>query len=107
MDRIYTIDEIRAKVKPVAERYGIDTVWLFGSYARGEAAANSDVDLLVKYKSGLGLKFIGFVCDLEDDLGIHVDVLTHDGLYLSPERSSKASLIKNIEKDMRAIYEEQ
>lgn len=103
MERIYTIDEIREKVRPIAEKYGIDTVWLFGSYARGEATADSDVDLLVNYKQGLGLKFVGFVCDLEDDLGVHVDVLTNDGLYLSPERSSKTSLIKNIERDRRLL----
>ena len=37
MGKIYTIDEITAAVKPIAEKYGIDKVWLFGSYARGEA----------------------------------------------------------------------
>ena len=46
MGKIYTIDEIREKVKPIAEKYGIEKVWLFGSYARGEATEESDVDLL-------------------------------------------------------------
>ncbi len=50
MSRIYTVEEIQKKVRPIAEKYGIDTVWLFGSYARGEANENSDVDLLVNYK---------------------------------------------------------
>lgn len=107
MERVYTIDEIRETVKPVAEKYGIDTVWLFGSYARGEATADSDVDLLVNYRQGLGLKFVGFVCDLEDKLGVHVDVLTKDGLYLSQERGSKTSLIKNIERDRRLLVGQQ
>lgn len=103
MSRIYTVEEIQKKVRPIAEKYGIDTVWLFGSYARGEANENSDVDLLVNYKPGLGLKFVGFVCDLEDDLGVHVDVLTHNVLYLSPETSAKASLISNIEKERKLL----
>ena len=47
MGKIYTVDEITAAVKPIAEKYGIDKVWLFGSYARGEATEKSDVDLLI------------------------------------------------------------
>lgn len=103
MNKIYTIDEIRNKVKPVADKYGIEEIWLFGSYARGDATEQSDVDLLVRYKQGLGLKFVGFVCDLEDELGLHVDVLTIDGVYLGPEKNSKKALIKNIEKDRRLL----
>ena len=103
MGKIYTIEEIKEKVKPIAEKYGIETIWLFGSYARGEATEDSDVDLLVDYKSGLGLKFVGFVCDLEDDLGVHVDVLTNDGLYLLPKSNINSSLIQNIENDRRLL----
>ena len=103
MGKIYTIEEIKEKVKPIAEKYGIETIWLFGSYARGEATEDSDVDLLVDYKSGLGLKFVGFVCDLEDDLGVHVDVLTSDSLNLSSKRELKYSLIRNIENDRRLL----
>lgn len=40
MGKIYTVDEITAAVKPIAEKYGIDKVWLFGSYARGEATSS-------------------------------------------------------------------
>ena len=47
MGKLYTIDEIREKVKPVAERYGIEKVLLFGSYARGEADEDSDIDVIV------------------------------------------------------------
>lgn len=103
MKKIYTIDEIRDIVKPVADQYGIEEIWLFGSYARNEATEDSDVDLLVRYKQGLGLKFVGFVCDLEDALGLHVDVLTIDGVYLAPKNKSKELLIKNIENDRRLL----
>lgn len=46
-DRVYTIDEIRSMVLPLLERYGIDSASLFGSYARGEADAASDIDVIL------------------------------------------------------------
>ena len=99
MSKIYTIDEIREKVRPVAEKYDIDEVWLFGSYARGEATENSDVDLLVKYKAGMGLKFLRFEDDLRESLGLSMDLLTDDSIYHPLVRDKFKSLIENIEKD--------
>ncbi|MDE5557480.1 MAG: nucleotidyltransferase domain-containing protein [Ruminococcus sp.] len=43
---MYTIEEIRQKIKPVAEAHNLKAVWLIGSYARGEATENSDIDFL-------------------------------------------------------------
>lgn len=103
MKKIYTIEEIRDIVKLVTEQYGIEEIWLFGSYARNEATEDSDVDLLVRYKQGLGLKFVGFICDLEDALGLHVDVLTIDDLYHPARSRTIKYLIKNIEKDRRLL----
>ena len=42
-----TIDEIKAAVAPICERYGVKRMTLFGSYARGDADDKSDVDLMV------------------------------------------------------------
>lgn len=44
---IYTLEEISRRVRPVAEKYKLKAVYVFGSYARGEAREDSDVDLLV------------------------------------------------------------
>ena len=44
--RILAFDEIIRIVKPLAEKYHIKEVYIFGSYARGEADHNSDVDVL-------------------------------------------------------------
>ena len=52
-----TITEIKEAVTPICERYGVDKMCLFGSYARGEADDKSDVDLIHD-----GGKFIGFGC---------------------------------------------
>lgn len=43
----YTIEKIKAVVKPIADKYNVQSVYLFGSYARGDATENSDLDFLV------------------------------------------------------------
>jgi predicted nucleotidyltransferase len=46
-DSIYERESIRRIVKPIAEKYRIQNVYMFGSYARGEATYSSDLDFLV------------------------------------------------------------
>ena len=46
-DKIFTIDDIETLVKPIAEKYRVKEIYLFGSYARGEADGSSDLDFLV------------------------------------------------------------
>lgn len=46
-NKIFTIKDIETMVKPIAEKYKVKEIYLFGSYARGEADENSDVDFLV------------------------------------------------------------
>ena len=43
----YTIEEIRSKTVPIAKKHGISRMCLFGSYARGEANDDSDIDVYV------------------------------------------------------------
>ena len=45
-NKVYTIEEIRAKAVPIAKKYGVKKLSLFGSYARGEADAQSDLDFM-------------------------------------------------------------
>ena len=46
-DTIYTIEEIKKIVMPISNKYNVQAIYLFGSYARGEANENSDLDFLV------------------------------------------------------------
>ena len=46
-NKIFTIKDIEVLVKPIAEKYRVKEVYLFGSYARGDADESSDLDFLV------------------------------------------------------------
>ncbi len=73
----YTIQEIKDKTVPIAKKHGISRMCLFGSYARGEATDDSDVDIYVDKGKMLSLiKYMAFVNDLEEILDCHVDVVT-------------------------------
>lgn len=66
----------------VARSHGALEVRVFGSFARGEADGHSDLDLLVTIRPGTGLwDLIGIANDLEDLLGIKVEVTTENGLH--------------------------
>ncbi|WP_319946451.1 nucleotidyltransferase domain-containing protein [Streptococcus mitis] len=45
---VYKIDEIKAKINPIAKQYNLSKVYLFGSYAIGEADEKSDVDIALE-----------------------------------------------------------
>jgi len=65
----------------MAGRHGAYNVRLFGSVARGDAGADSDIDLLVDMLPGRSLFDLGGLwSDLNDLLGVHVDVVTEQGL---------------------------
>ena len=73
----YTIDEIREKTAPIAKSYGVSRMSLFGSYARGEANDESDVDICIERGRMKGLiQYFSFVHDMEEELQRHVDVVT-------------------------------
>jgi len=78
-DKVYTIDEIRTKAVPIAKKYGVKRLSLFGSYARGEADAQSDLDFLYDdITCDVMFAYFGFVQDLEDEFGCHVDAVSMD-----------------------------
>ena len=74
---MFSLDEICSISLPLAEKYGVDKLYIFGSYARKEATETSDIDLLID-KGNIRnlLDYFAFVSDLEDAFGKHVDVVT-------------------------------
>ena len=74
---VLTIKQIKERIKPVMEKHGIKNVYLFGSYARGEANSNSDVDIYCDSGDVDTLwKHSAFQDELEEALGKKVDVVT-------------------------------
>jgi uncharacterized protein len=72
----------REKIKAIAAKHGAFNVRVFGSIARGQADRNSDLDLLVDYDiDKISPWFpVRLIRDLENLLGIKVDVVTAEGL---------------------------
>ncbi len=78
------------------ERYGVEVVGLFGSYARGEPKQGSDVDLLVDILRPISLfELIGAEIYLSQILGVNVDLI--------PKRDVREELRESILKEAVAI----
>jgi predicted nucleotidyltransferase len=79
-----TFDLLRAKrddVLEVAQKHGVTSLRVFGSVARREESADSDIDLLVTTGPNISAWFpAGLILELEDLLGRHIDVVTESGL---------------------------
>ena len=61
-------------------RYPIRRLGVFGSVARGEARAGSDVDVLVEFSAPVGWEVVDLADELEEALGCRVDLLTAESL---------------------------
>lgn len=80
-NKIYTTDEIRKIVFPIALQHGIERVFLFGSYARGDATATSDLDFRIDNGNATDYFALGqMYCDLEDVFQKKLDLLTTGSL---------------------------
>ncbi|MBW4520214.1 MAG: nucleotidyltransferase family protein [Scytolyngbya sp. HA4215-MV1] len=78
--REYLIEK-RKDILETAAKYGAYNVRIFGSVARGDADAESDVDFLVEMESGRSLLDLGgLLMELQDLLGCPVDIVTEQGL---------------------------
>lgn len=94
---VLTIKEIKNRIRPVVEKHHIKDVYLFGSYARGEANADSDVDIYCSSGDVDSLfKRAGLLRELSQALGKDVDVIT-----IGTELKDRFK--KNIEEDMIKI----
>lgn len=97
-DAVYTISQLKERLIPIFIDNSIRKVVLFGSYGKGNATKESDIDLLVD--SGLkGLCFVGFIEDIRAAVDKNVDVfdITH------VEKGSKIDL--EIQKTGVLMYE--
>ncbi len=94
---ILTVQQIRDICTDVFGRYDIEYCYLFGSYAKGKASEQSDIDLLIS-TSVSGMEFFELVEILRETLQKKVDVLKLEQLSENPD------LIKEILRDGKKIY---
>jgi hypothetical protein len=91
--------QISKKLTPIFRRYGVIRADVFGSVARGQAKASSDLDLIVTLKKPIGIFMLNELNDrLETSLRTKVDLLTHQSI----NRHLKPYIINNLVR----IYEE-
>lgn len=75
VDGAYTISELRSIITPLLDKYSMASACLFGSYARGHADADSDIDVLLHGKPGFkALDVFGMAEEIHRRTGKAVDV---------------------------------
>ena len=95
--RRLSIDELKDIVKPIAEEYGVDKVYIFGSVARGDEGEGSDYDFCIEPGKIRDLfELSGFFGDLKDAMEREIDLVTVDSL--PPE------FLNNVMKDGVVLY---
>ena len=98
MKKPHTVAEIRRLVQPIAARYGVERIFLFGSYVRGEVTSDSDIDIRIDCGAIRDLfELSGFHQELEDTLSGSVDLLTTGSL--------EESFLSRISNEEVMLYE--
>ncbi|MDR0984398.1 MAG: nucleotidyltransferase domain-containing protein [Ruminococcus sp.] len=102
---VYTIKEIAERIRPVAEEYNLNAVYLFGSYAKGMATESSDIDFLIDDTgSGLrGIRYGGLFMDLQDCVEKPIDMLTEK--EKNAAYSDDVHFAANLDEEKLKIYD--
>ena len=94
---MYSTAEIQRIVSPIAAKYGVRRLYLFGSYARGESTPDSDIDLRIDKGNVRGMQMAFLLSDLEDALHLPVDLLSTTAL--------DAGFLQSIKNEEMLMYE--
>ena len=104
---IYTIEQLKEKIAPVALKYRLPAVYIFGSYARGEATDKSDVDILVD-RTGTQIRGLfelgGLYNDLSEAVEKSIDMITLDALKQEETKKRTPWIIENLNRERVQIY---
>ena len=74
-----SVDEIKNKIMPILEKYGVKRASIFGSAVREEMKESSDIDILVEIDRDISLlDFVALKLELEEVLGKRVDLVEFD-----------------------------
>lgn len=97
---VLSLQQIKDRCGEVFSEFDVEYCYLFGSYARGEAKEDSDVDLLISTNMS-GMQFFELVETIRESLRKKVDVLNFGQLADNPE------LVNEILRDGVKIYGKQ
>ena len=102
----YTVEEIKRRVLPIARKYELSAVDLFGSYARGEATSDSDIDLLVDLRGSTvrGMDLGALYNDLRDALEKELDLVTVASLEYPTQRRGQLHFRETVKRERVMIY---
>lgn len=101
---VLSIDVIREKIHDLALKYGIRTVYVFGSYARGDADPESDVDLLICGGEIHGLlEYSGMIDSMETCLGKKVDIVMEEAVNSDHSRAGER-FKEHLDREKVLIY---
>ena len=106
---IYTIEEIKKRIEPVAKQYRLNAVYIFGSYARNEATETSDVDILVDRAGSIvkdGFDMGGLYEDLSSYLGKEIGLITLQTLEQKNTQEQSPWFVQNVRSEMIKIWGE-
>ncbi len=91
------LEKISEKVKPVAQKYNLTYIWVFGSYAKKKQRRDSDIDIIVKTEDvAEGFKIVEVKFALEEALQKEVDIITTGSI--------KGSLLENEDLEEVLVY---
>lgn len=104
---VYSQEQLSSLVEPIAKKYRIPAVYLFGSYARGTANEDSDIDLIIEtggteIKSLLQLSAV--MLDLEEATGKTVDLITASSLRQKTDRASTLRFRDAVNRERKTLY---
>lgn len=89
------IEEIKRKILPILQPYGVKKIGLFGSCVRGKIREDSDIDILVEIDKDISLlDFVGLKLEIEEALGRKVDLVEYNTIKpLLRERILKEQVV--------------
>lgn len=104
---IYTLGDIGAIIAPIAKKYNIKAVWVFGSYARGEATDTSDVDLVIDLDgcSSIGWDVYSIFDEIGSALGKETDIVTEHSITMPTKYRGQKTFRKTVMRERVKIYD--
>lgn len=100
LSREKILNILKRELPYLRERYGVEQIALYGSFARDQASPTSDVDLLIGLSRPLGLEFVDLAEYLESMLGRSIHLATMDTLERSLQIPRYRAVALNIQESL-------